>query len=289
MRVRYTYSSRKTRRARDPVNIRKQKKKFPDIAKNVVEDSDIILEILDSRFIHETRNKDLEQAIKDKKKLIIYVFNKSDLVDTKKIDKELLKELTPRVFTTCRDRKGIKELRDKIKILAKKIVKPADDLGKIIVGVIGYPNTGKSSLINILIGRKIAGTGAEAGFTKGVQKIKLSEEIILLDSPGVIPDEKYSSEDKAKIASHTKLSARTYSRVKDPELVVASLMEEFPGIIEKYYKIKAKGNSEILLEELGKSKNLFSKGGEVDFDRTSRHILREWQEGKIKIDPQKSL
>lgn len=277
MKVRYSYSSHMTRRARDAKNIRKQKSKYPEVMKKVIAESDIILEVLDSRFIRDTRNIEVEKKIKQLGKEIIYVLNKSDLSYLKKVN------LSPHVFVSCTKRQGIKELRDKIKSLAKKIKKPSEEkFDKIVVGVIGYPNTGKSSLINLLVGKSVAGTGAEAGFTKGLQKLRLSEEIILLDSPGVIPSEEYSNINEQKIGKTTILGGKSYSQVKDPEIVVANLIKEFPGVLQKYYKIKTE-SSEYLIEKIGRQKNFLEKGNKVNFDKTSRFILKEWQEGKIKV------
>ena len=84
MKTRYSFSSRRTRKID---NIRKQKQKYPTIADKIVESSDIILEILDARFPEETRNPEIEEEIIKKGKRIIYVFNKSDLVDKRKLRK----------------------------------------------------------------------------------------------------------------------------------------------------------------------------------------------------------
>jgi len=280
MRARYSFSSRRTRKID---NIRKQKKKYPTIADKIVQDSDIILQILDSRFPEETRNPELEEEILQKGKRIIYVFNKSDLVDKRKLKK--FNHLNPSISISCTKYQNIKDLRNLIKRIAKQIKKPVDrdKLGKITVGVIGYPNTGKSSLINILIGKSSAGVGSDAGFTKNIQKLKLSEEIILLDSPGVIPKKEYSSSDSEKIAMHTKLGGRSYSQVKEAEMVVANLMKDHSKEIEKFYKIKAKGDSEILLEEIAKQKGFFKSKGLIDEDKAARVILKDWQQGKIRI------
>jgi hypothetical protein len=280
MRVRYSFSSRHTGKIR---NIRKQRGKYPSLARKIVEDSDIILEILDSRFIQETRNDEIEKEIKKKKKKIIYVFNKADLIDKNKL--KITKELMPYVFVSSTLRKGIKELRDRIKREAAEInkEKEEDENQKITVGIIGYPNTGKSSLINTLIGKSSAGVGSDAGFTKSLQKIKLSQNIVLIDSPGIIPEKEYSPQDKEKIALNTKLGARSYSQVKEPELVVANIMESYPNLLEKVYKIDAKGDPEVLLEELGKRKGFLKKGGETNEDTTARMIIKEWQTGKIKL------
>ena len=280
MRVRYSFSSRRTGRLE---NIRKQKQEFPKVIEKLIKFSDIILEILDARFIQETRNIEIEKYIKNQGKGLIFVINKTDLISKNKINKKDLNDFSPYVFVSSKTRRGSKDLRDKIKIESKKIKEPIDKSGKITIGIIGYPNTGKSSLINMLIGRKKAGTGAEAGYTKGVQKLKLTSEILLIDSPGVIPKKEYSSVEQPKISKQTKIGGRSFSQVKEPELVIASIMKEFKGVIEKYYKIKSKNNSEILIEELGKRKGFLKKGGEIDEDKTARFILKEWQEGKIKI------
>ncbi len=280
MRVRHSFSSRHTGKLQ---NIRKQKGKYPLIAKKIIENSDIILEILDARFPQETRNIQFEEEIKQKGKKIIYVLNKSDLIINKKPD--ILKELFPYALVSVTSRKGIKDLRNKIKIEAKKISreKEKDFNERVIVGIIGYPNTGKSSLINSLIGRSSAGVGSDAGFTKNLQKIKLSENIVLIDSPGIIPEKEYSSINSEKISRHTKLGARSYSQVKEPEIVIADLMKEYSEALENFYKIDAEGDSEKLIEELGKRKGFRKKGGEIDEDKTSRLIIRDWQSGRIRI------
>lgn len=278
MRQRYSFSSRHNRKTE---NMRKQRQKYPSIAEKIIDYSDIILEILDARFIDETRNLQYEEKIKNKGKKIIYVFNKSDLV----LDKNQNRGVYPSIFISCVKRKGIAELRTLIKREAKKLEKIADKdkSGKVTVGVIGYPNTGKSSVINLLIGRSSAGVSAQSGFTKNLQKLRLTEGIQLLDSPGVIPEREYSTVDRNKIARHAKLGARDYSKVKDPEMAVSELLNEFEESINRHYGIESNKDVEFLIEELGKRKGFFKKGGLIDEDKTSRFILMEWQFGKIKI------
>jgi len=278
MRKRYSFSSRRTGQARDPKNIRKQKQKFPIVVQKVLNKSDIILQILDARFIKDTRNLELETNLKELDKIVINVMNKSDLI-TKNQIKDLPKEY---ILVSCKERRGVGKLRDQIKRYASKIKKPLDKQGKITVGIIGYPNTGKSSLINLLIGKKSAKTGAEAGFTKGLQKLKLTTKIMLLDSPGVIPKKEYTSIENTKLAKHAQVGARTYSQVKDPETIIFEMMKAFPNTIQKHYKIKTQ-SSEHLLEKLGRQKNLLKKGNQVNFDKTARLILKDWQDGKIKL------
>lgn len=278
MRVRYSFSSRHTRTI-DHTNQHKQE--FPKVVRELIEKCEIILEVLDSRFIEETRNTEVESAIIQKGKRLIYILNKSDLADIETVkNKAESLNLYPFVLVSVVNRKGSSDLRERIKIEAKKLENkhPATN-----IGVIGYPNTGKSSIINMLVGRNVARTAPEAGFTKGIQKLKMSENIMILDTPGVIPDNKYSMSDLKKMSTQTKISARNYDKIKQPEFAVHELMKEYPKVLETYYNIDSQGDSEKLIEELGKIKHFILKGNEIDIDRTARLILKDWQLGKIKL------
>lgn len=280
MRVRYSFSSRMTRRIEGN---NKHRKKFTELAEDVVNQADVILEVLDARFINETRNPEIEEMIKKQNKKLIYVLNKSDFIDERKMKKQL--DIFPYVFVSCKLRRGSKELRERIKIEVKKLKldSKADLDKKAKVGVIGYPNTGKSSLINLLIGKSSAKTAVEAGFTKGIQKINLTNNIVLLDSPGVIPRSENSAVNKQDLKKHVEIGVRNYFKVKDPDMLVQSLMTKYPGVFETFYGIDAQGNSEVLIEELGRKRGFLRKGNEVDVDRTARIIIKDWQEARIKV------
>lgn len=277
MRVRYSFSSRRTRTIDSHSQHRSE---FPAIVGEMLNKCEIILEILDARFIGETRNLELEREILARNKKIIYVLNKIDLADKQKVKSEIQeKNLVPYILVSCKERIGVGNLRERIKIEAKKI----KYFPKVNIGVIGYPNTGKSSLINVLTGTSAAKTAAEPGFTKGIQKVRLSKNLFILDTPGVIPERRYSMQDTKKMAEHAKVSARGYDKVKEPEFVVHELMQQYPGLLEKFYNINAKGSSEEIIEQLGRKKHFLLKGNNVDTDRTARLILKDWQDGKIKV------
>jgi len=273
-------SSMKTR---SPLLKDTSKAKFPELAERIIQMSDIILEVLDARFITETRNSEFEDEVKKLGKKIIYVFNKADLIDSKKIKREEINSLVHRSFVSAITRKGSRELRDKIKITASGIKKPVDKtLKKVTVGIIGYPNTGKSSIINLLVGKPAAGIGADAGFTKGIQKVGLTNKIVLLDSPGVIPSKEYSSSEMFTASRHAKVGARSSSQVRSPEIVVSNLMKEYSTTFDEFYNVSSNGDAEILIEELGRKKGFLKKNNKVNEDKTARLILKDWQEGKIR-------
>lgn len=279
MRVRYIFSSRKTRMARE-VTTNRHKDPFPKVVKEMIRTCDIILEVLDARFIEQTRNIEIENLIKKNNKKIIYILNKCDLVDIKNLIKNIeLDQLEPYVFLSTYKKIGRSKLITKIKIEVKRL-----KLNKTArVGVIGYPNTGKSSLINFITGRGAAKTAPESGFTKGIQKIRLTDGIHILDTPGVIPDKENATDIPSDLKKHAMIGVKTYDKVKNPDFVVSELMKSYPNIFEKFYNIEANGDSELLIETLGRKKHWLLPRNIVDIDKTCRFILRDWQEGKIKI------
>jgi ribosome biogenesis GTPase A len=105
----------------------------------------------------------------------------------------------------------------------------------------------------------------------------------MLDTPGVIPELEYSHTREEAIKKHAMIGARTSNTIRDPEMIVAELMKNYSKQIEKFYNIDAKGDPEVLIEKLGKKKSFLKKKGAVDEVRTSKLILQDWQEGKIRI------
>ncbi len=261
----------------------KHKVDFAQIVKKVILESHIILEILDSRFMDETRNKDIEHDIQSRHKKLIFVFNKSDLVNIKELKMKINRRgIKSYVIVSTKQRKGGQELRNKIKIEASRIKKKQLQEGRVQVGVIGYPNSGKSSVINLLVGRPVAKTAFEAGFTKGMQKVKLAEGIFIFDTPGVVP--RVETKGEEGFVKHASIGARNYDKIHEPEFVIGNIMMRYPGILEKYYGIDIMNDVDALIETVGRRRGFLKKHDEVDVDRTSRYILKEWQEGKIKVE-----
>lgn len=277
MRVKYYYSSKLARKNRKPDNINAHKIPFPKLAKEVIQKADILLEVLDARFIDKTRNKELEKEAEKQGKKIIFVLNKADLVKIGELKKQYdLSSLKPYVFFSSKNKVGRARLREVINIEASKI-----KFDQARVGVIGYPNTGKSSLINVLAGGKRAGTSSQAGFTKSIQKIKFNKKITILDSPGVISEDEINSINALIVKKQTQIGVKNYDKIKYPDLVVNEIMKEHPRVFDDFYKVDSNGDTETLLEELGKKLKFLKKGGAVDHNRTARKILKDWQEGKI--------
>ena len=136
VRVRYSFGSRHTGRI---TNIKKQRGKYPAVMKDVVRISDIVLEILDARYVEETRNLEVEADVLRQGKKLLFVLNKADLVKPK--DVVLPKDMRPFVFISAIKGSGSNELKGKIKMEAKRILAAWKAAGcggmGVCVGVVG--------------------------------------------------------------------------------------------------------------------------------------------------------
>ena len=243
---------------------------FKAIINDIIRRSDVILEILDARFVDETRNKKLEWVVKQKKKILIHVINKCDAVEKSYLD-QVKKQFENCVFVSAKNHLGTRMLISKIKILAskKKIKRP-------IVAVLGYPNVGKSTLINALKGKGSAPTSSEAGYTKGKQYIRISRNVMMIDSPGIIGKGRDDEQDLVLIG------AKNPSSMKDPDLAVLELLNTHKGLIERKYNVAIKEDKEETIADIAMKNNLKRKGNLPDIERVSRMILKDWLDWKIR-------
>ena len=230
----------------------------------VLEKSDIIIEVLDARAVKESRNSEIERKVELAKKKLLVVFNKCDLVDINKL-KGQLRMFKHAVFISSKDHLGTTILKKKILELSRG--------NQVTVGVVGYPNVGKSSLINALAGRGAARTSSESGYTKGFQLVRVDRKIMLLDSPGVFPRK------EKNIKKHSKIGAAGHSKIKDPELAAIHLINDEKELIEKLWDIH--GDAEEILEAIAFKFGKLKKGGKPNIETAARFLLKQWQTGKM--------
>jgi len=245
---------------------------FWKVVNSVIRDADVLLILLDARLINETRNIEIENKVKTSGKPLIYVITKTDLVSNKKDVEKYKKQLSPCVFISAKMFHGTTILREKIIIEAKKNKIKSSPIA---VGVLGYPNVGKSSLINAVSGKSSAPTSSMSGHTKGVQKVRGDNRILFLDTPGVIPYKEKTS------IKHSLIGSVDFTKTKDPDLAVMRIMEQFPGKIEEYYEVNVCDDFEETLEKIAIKKNIIKAKKEPNVDKVSRTILKDWQSGKI--------
>lgn len=249
---------------------------YKALVKDVIKKADVLLEVVDARFPDETRNLEVEHEIVRLNKPFIIVINKCDLVSREKLEKtkaRLLK-IAPTVFVSSKDRSGTTILRHQI--LESARIKGRE----ILVGTLGYPNVGKSSVINSVTGRHRASTSPISGHTKGVQNVDAGSRIMFIDTPGVIPfgekDEYTQGLLGVKDANHLQ------DKIGVSLKIIEKILTENKTVLESLYHISIENESPYdVLELIGKQCNFLQKRGEVDETRTATRIINDWQTGLL--------
>ncbi|MEK6822219.1 MAG: GTPase, partial [Nanoarchaeota archaeon] len=159
--------------------------RFWSTVKDVIEQSDVLLLLLDARMVEDSRNLQIEESVLRSGRPLIYVVTKCDLVE-KKAAEVWKQRLHPCVFVSSTKYHGLALLRERIQIVASRV---GVERRKIRVGVLGYPNVGKSSLVNAMTGRGAAQTSVVSGHTRSKKYVTSSSGIVFVDTPGVIPFE----------------------------------------------------------------------------------------------------
>lgn len=246
------------------------------MVKDVIKQADILLEILDARFPDETRNSEVERDVARANKPLIIVINKCDLVSREELEetKSRLSKIAPTVYVSSKDGFGKTMLRHMI--LETAGIKGRD----LLVGTLGYPNTGKSSVINSVSGRHSAGTSPISGHTRGVQLVNAGSRIKFIDTPGVIP---FGENDQYMQGI---LGVKSASHLEDPIGVALKIIERICAqnktILESFYHISIEGQDiyDVFLL-IGRQSNFLQKKSVVDESRTANKIIDDWQKGAL--------
>ncbi|UGV41524.1 50S ribosome-binding GTPase [Methanococcoides orientis] len=248
------------------------------MVQDVIKKADVLLEVVDARFPDETRNSEVERNVKRSRKPLIIVLSKCDLVSKETLEKSKsrLSKIAPTVFVSSKERYGTTMLRH-------KILEVADIQGReILIGCLGYPNTGKSSVINGVVGKGKTSTSSISGHTKGVQLVKAGSRIVFIDTPGVIP---FDENDEYRQGL---LGVKDATHLSDLEGVAMKIIENAceknKPALEEFYKVEI-GNENVyeILELIGLKLNYLKKKGEIDEIRAAVRIINDWQQGKLLI------
>ncbi|MFA5485049.1 MAG: GTPase [Candidatus Pacearchaeota archaeon] len=242
------------------------------VVNNSLKNSDVILLILDARIPEESRNKEVLRKANEMQKKVVFVFNKCDLISKENLN--VLKEkYTDSFFISATKKDSLRRLKSYLINLGKDI-KPS-----LRISLIGYPNVGKSSILNILAPKTRAKVSSKSGTTKKIQWIR-EGDLRFMDTPGVIP----RSDSKIRVGITASKDAH---KLKNPDKVayeiIRVLRKQNLEIFKKFYKIdfEKKDSDYNILLKIGKKKNYVLKGGEIDENRTVTQIISDWQKGKM--------
>ncbi|MEW5313343.1 MAG: hypothetical protein WDW38_004918 [Sanguina aurantia] len=245
----------------------------------VLDSSDVIVEVLDARDPNGTRCFFLEQHIRKnlRHKHIILLLNKCDLVPAW-VTKRWLHHLS-REFPTLAFHASITNPFGKGALLSllRQLSRLRSDKQAVSVGFVGYPNVGKSSVINTLRTKKVCKAAPIPGETKVWQYITLMKRIFCIDCPGVVYNKASDTETDAVL----KGVVRVENLADATEHIPNVLARCKPEYLKRAYKISAWSDSEDFLTQMARLNGKLLPGGEPDINTAARMVLYDWQRGKI--------
>lgn len=264
--------------AREDIFAKGQSKRIWGELYKVIDSSDVVVEVLDARDPEGTRCPRIEKYIKNEKqhKHLVLVLNKCDLIPTWATARWV--RVLSREFPTVAMHASITNPFGKGALISllRQFGKLHSDRQSISVGFIGYPNVGKSSIINTLLAKRVCSVAPVPGETKVWQYVTLFKKIYLIDCPGVV----YSNDD-----SETDIVLKGVVRVERLENAdehLPMVLERVkPEYIAKAYGVAGWTDAQDFLQKFCDTTGKLLKGGEADLVNSARKILQDWQRGRL--------
>lgn len=246
----------------------------------VIDSSDVVIQVLDARDPEGTRSRYLEKFMKRQcpHKHMVLLINKADLVPTW-VSSRWLKTMS-RQYPTLIFHSSLTNPFGKgslINLLRQfKALHP--DKKSISCGLVGYPNVGKSSVINTLRGKRVSKVAPIPGETKVWQYVALFRSIFLVDCPGVVHDSTRNSESDCILKGVVRVESL---KTMAAEYIPALLNRVDNKYIVRTYGISTWERPDDLLEKLARKSGKLLKGGEPDVNTAGRMMLNDFQRGKL--------
>lgn len=246
---------------------------------------DGVMIVLDARAPRASLNPKLDKLFVNKK--LLYVLNKCDLIDVKDAKRtvaEFALEGKETVAVSAMDKRAVDLLYSKLFSLLKEKLDRNKEKGvfkPIRIMVAGIPNTGKSTIINALVGGKKTVTGNKAGVTKGKQWVRI-RELELLDTPGTMPPA-FENQTLAKHLAY--IGSMNDANIDFNDLayeLLNELKEKYPNFLKEKYGIDDVDIPTLeLYEKICVRRGFLRKGGEYDYDRLATAIIDDFRKGRI--------
>ncbi|MBP2644754.1 MAG: rbgA [Firmicutes bacterium] len=249
---------------------------------------DVVVELLDARIPSSSANPIIDDIVGEKPRVV--ALNKTDLAEPFGTDQWLAYYRTinrPVVVLEALSGKGSKELitrvasaaSGKMEKLAAKGIRPR----AVRAMILGIPNVGKSSLINRLLGAATVRTGDKPGVTRGQQWIKISKNLELLDTPGVLWPKLEDQEAAFRLAATGAISDEAVVLEDVILKLLALLAMKYPERLTERYCLEQPLPEEMgeLLALVGARRGCMRSGGVIDVEKAGRIVLNEFRDGKL--------
>jgi len=242
---------------------------------------DLVIEILDARIPYSSENPMLGSLTGNKP--TIKIFNKSDLADP---------DITCQWQTHLEQHDHVKTLAlncqqpEKIHQISALCIKLAQKkpgaIQPVRALILGIPNVGKSTLINLLAGRHIAKTGNEPAVTRMQQRIHLDNNIVLFDTPGMLWPKLTTPEVGYRLAVTGAIKDTAIDHVDVALFAANYLLSQYPDHLQSRYHLEQLPSTELdCLEVIGKQRGCLGSGGRVNMDKVAKILLSEFRAGTL--------
>lgn len=259
-----------------PGHMHKASKEFKKILPQV----GLVVEVLDARLPYSSENPMLVKLRKGKP--CIKILNKSDLADHDKLRvwrNRLEEDSQVKTLTCSLQDNVITGLMD----LARSLIPRRNNRSSMIYAMIaGIPNVGKSTLINRIAGRTIAKTGNEAAMTRMQQRIEISSELTLIDTPGMLWPNIENENSGYRLAATGAIRDTALDLQEIACFIAEFFLNEYPQQIQQRYSLESLPQTEIeVLELIARRRGCIVSGGRVDFEKVSRLLIAELRSGDL--------
>lgn len=260
-----------------PGHMHKAQKEIKEALPNV----DLLIEVLDARIPYSSENPAIAELRGDKP--CIKVLSKTDLADpvvTTMWQEYLEQEKGVKTFATTTDQPA--KMKQIVNLCRKMLPEKDAGVKTINTMIVGIPNVGKSTLINILADRIIAQTGNVPAVTKSQQRINLGSGIVLLDTPGILWPKIENSNSSYRLAASGAIKD-TAMDYEDVGFYAAEyLIKAYPELMQERYGIDHVPNTEIeFLELIASKRGALRAGGKVNLHKICEVLINELRSGML--------
>jgi len=258
-------------------------KKTRELIEENLKAVDVVVEVLDARIPVSSRNPIIGDITGNKRRII--VLNKVDLADdtaTAAWVKGLSGSECDVLAMNSNSGEGVKALLNLLVRLRDEKNEGRERKRALRLMIVGIPNVGKSSLINRLAGRKGAKTGNKPGVTRGKQWIALGQDIMLLDTPGIL----WPKFEDPSVGLDLAFCGSIKDEIMDLETLGLRLIEKLsdiaPDMLCARYRLEGICDTGLgTMEAIAAKRGFILPGKRVDYERTARTVLDEFRSGTI--------